>query len=80
MRADDSLLSVAFDDPVLRADGLASDTVDDVLTYFKTAENNSFVNKFGEERIAGEILRFFVALGVAAPQAEAAAAAPSAAP
>jgi hypothetical protein len=38
MRADNSLLSVAFDDPVLRADGLAGDTVGDVLTYFRIRE------------------------------------------
>lgn len=38
MRADDSLLSVAFDDPILRADGLAGDTVGDVLTYFRIRE------------------------------------------
>jgi hypothetical protein len=38
MRADDSLLSVAFDDPILRADGLAGDTVGDVLAYFRISE------------------------------------------
>ncbi|WP_119302519.1 hypothetical protein [Dongia deserti] len=38
MRADNSLLSVAYADPVLRADGLAGDAVGDVLTYFRIKE------------------------------------------
>jgi hypothetical protein len=38
MRADDSLLSVAFKDPCLRAEGLAGDTVGDVLAFFRMSE------------------------------------------
>lgn len=39
LRADDSLLSVAFNDPYLRAEGLAGDTVGDVLTFFRMGES-----------------------------------------
>lgn len=35
LRADDSPLSVAFDDPVLRADGLKGDAVGDAMGYFE---------------------------------------------
>ena len=38
MRADDSLLSVAFKDSCLRAEGLAGDTVGDVLTFLRISE------------------------------------------
>lgn len=34
MRADNSPLTVAFQDPVLRSQGLASDTLGDALTFF----------------------------------------------
>lgn len=38
LRADESLLSVAFADPRLRADGLAGDTVGDAVAYFGLSE------------------------------------------
>jgi hypothetical protein len=38
LRADDSPLSVAFADPRLRADGLAGDTVGDVIAFFGVSE------------------------------------------
>lgn len=38
MRADNSLLSVAFADPYLRAEGLAGDTVGEVLAFFRISE------------------------------------------
>ena len=38
LRADDSLLSVAFAEPRLRADGLAGDTVGDATAYFGLTE------------------------------------------
>jgi hypothetical protein len=38
LRADDSLLSVAFADPRLRAEGLAGDTVGDALAFFSMSE------------------------------------------
>jgi len=34
LRADDSLLTVAFNDPGLRAEGLAGDTVGDAVAFF----------------------------------------------
>jgi hypothetical protein len=37
-RADDSLLSVAFADPRLRAEGLAGDTVGDAVAFFGVSE------------------------------------------
>ena len=38
LRADDSPLSVAFDDPRLRAEGLAGDTVGDATAFFGIGE------------------------------------------
>ena len=38
LRADNSLLSVAYQDPCLRAEGLAGDTVGDVLAFFRISE------------------------------------------
>jgi hypothetical protein len=38
LRADDSLLSVAFADPRLRAEGLAGDTMGDALAFFRVSE------------------------------------------
>src|SRR6516162_9386795 len=38
LRADDSPLSVAFDDPRLRAEGLAGDTVGDATAFFGISE------------------------------------------
>lgn len=38
LREEDSLLTVAFNDPHLRAEGLAGDTVGDVLTFFGMKE------------------------------------------
>lgn len=38
MRADDSPLSVAYQDPRLRAEGLAGDTVSDATTFFSIGE------------------------------------------
>lgn len=39
LRADDSLLSVAFNDPRLRAEGLAGDTVGDAVAFFQVSES-----------------------------------------
>lgn len=38
LRADDSLLTVAFNDPWLRAEGLAGDTVGDAVAFFGISE------------------------------------------
>jgi hypothetical protein len=38
LRADDSLLTVAFNDPRLRAEGLAGDTVGDAVAFFGISE------------------------------------------
>jgi hypothetical protein len=38
LREDDSLLTVAFNDPYLRAEGLAGDTVGDVMTFFRVSD------------------------------------------
>ncbi|WP_210484339.1 hypothetical protein [Microvirga antarctica] len=38
VREDNSPLSVAFDDPILRADGLASDRVGDAMSFFGLTE------------------------------------------
>ena len=39
LRADDSLLSVAFADPRLRAEGLAGDTMGDAVVFFGVSEH-----------------------------------------
>jgi hypothetical protein len=39
LRADDSLLTVAFNDPRLRAEGLAGDTVGDAVAFFGVSES-----------------------------------------
>jgi len=39
LRADDSLLTVAFNDPRLRAEGLAGDTVGDAVAFFGISES-----------------------------------------
>ena len=38
LRADDSLLTVAFNDPRLRAEGLAGDTMGDAVAFFGVSE------------------------------------------
>jgi hypothetical protein len=38
LRVDNSPLTVAFEDPMLRADGLASDRLGDAMTYFGISE------------------------------------------
>lgn len=38
LRADDSLLTVAYNDPHLRAEGLAGDTVGDAVAFFGVSE------------------------------------------
>ena len=38
MRADGSALTVAYEDPVLRAEGLASDRLGDALTFFRLTD------------------------------------------
>ena len=40
LRADDSLLTVAFNDPRLRAEGLAGDTVGDAVAFFGVSERD----------------------------------------
>lgn len=41
IRSDDSPLTVAFTDPVLRADGLTSDRLGDALTFFEMTEDDA---------------------------------------
>jgi hypothetical protein len=41
VREDNSPLTVAYDDPVLRADGLASDRLGDALRYFQISEGQA---------------------------------------
>jgi hypothetical protein len=41
VREDDSPLTVAYDDPVLRADGLASDRLGDAMRYFGLSEGQA---------------------------------------
>jgi len=43
MRADNSALSVAFADPVLRAEGLASDTFGDAVKFFQISEHDAHI-------------------------------------
>src|SRR5690606_33980612 len=43
MRADNSALSVAFADPVLRANGLASDRLGDALAFFEVTEHEAHI-------------------------------------
>ena len=41
VREDNSPLTLAYDDPVLRADGLASDRLGDVMRYFELSEGQT---------------------------------------
>lgn len=41
LRGDDTPLAVAFKDPVLRADGLASDRLGDAIGYFELSEQDA---------------------------------------
>src|SRR5215204_7799528 len=41
MRADDSALTVALDDPVLRAEGLASDRLGDATAFFRLTDREA---------------------------------------
>src|SRR3954463_3497914 len=41
MRADFSALTVAFEDPVLRAEGLASDRLGDAVTFFRLTDDEA---------------------------------------
>ena len=41
MRADCSALTVAYEDPVLRADGLASDRLDDAMAFFRLTDREA---------------------------------------
>jgi len=43
MRAEGSALSVAFSDPVLRADGLASDRFGDAVDFFQISEHDAHI-------------------------------------
>ena len=43
MRADNSALTVAFSDPVLRADGLASDRFGDAVAFFQITEHEAHI-------------------------------------
>jgi hypothetical protein len=58
-RVDNSPMSVAFSDPVLRADGLASDRVGDAMDFFELSEGDihrAFCSCFyGESMRAGEV-------------------------
>jgi hypothetical protein len=80
MRAPDSPITVAFEDPVLRAEGLAGDRLGDAMTFFEISEDDahrlmcSCMNgwsmasgKVGKSvhRIANPMTRFDTALIVA---------------
>jgi hypothetical protein len=58
-RVDNSPLSVAFNDPVLRADGLASDRLGDAIDYFELSDEDAhraFCSCFyGESMTAGAV-------------------------
>ena len=58
-RVDNSPLSVAFDDPILRADGLASDRLGDAIDYFELSDDDAhraFCSCFyGESMTAGAV-------------------------
>jgi hypothetical protein len=41
VRADDSPLTVAYQDPVLRAEGLASDRLGDAMNFFELSDNEA---------------------------------------
>ena len=41
MRAESSALTVAFEDPVLRAEGLASDRLGDAVTFFRLTDDEA---------------------------------------
>src|SRR4051812_45801187 len=41
MRAESSALTVAFEDPVLRAEGLASDRLADAVTFFRLTDDEA---------------------------------------
>jgi len=43
MRADDSALAIASSDPVLRADGLASDSFGDAVDFFQISEHDAHI-------------------------------------
>lgn len=43
MRADDSALTVAFSDPVLREEGLASDGFGDAVDFFQISEHDAHI-------------------------------------
>ena len=43
MRADGSALSVAYTDPVLRADGMASDRLGDAIAFFDLSEHDAHI-------------------------------------
>jgi hypothetical protein len=43
MRADNSALAVAFSDPVLRANGLASDRLGDAIAFFEMTEHEAHI-------------------------------------
>jgi hypothetical protein len=61
MRADGSPLAVAFADPVLRTEGLASDRLGDAVTFFGLSEHEAHVIlcscNGGESISAGEAAR-----------------------
>jgi len=75
-RVDDSPLSVAFNDPILRADGLASDRLGDTIDYFELSDeeaHRAFCSCFyGESMTAGAVagrLRSIVKPAIRAPLA-----------
>ncbi len=43
MRADDSALTIAYSDPVLRAEGLASDRFGDAVKFFEISEHDAHI-------------------------------------
>ena len=43
LRADDSALTVAFSDPVLRGEGLASDRFGDAVDFFQISEHDAHI-------------------------------------
>ncbi|MCB5175827.1 MULTISPECIES: hypothetical protein [Microvirga] len=43
LRADDSALTIAFNDPVLRSDGLGSDRFGDAVDFFQISEHDAHI-------------------------------------
>ena len=73
-RVDNSPLTVAYNDPVLRADGLASDRLGDAVDYFELSDEEAhrvFCScLYGESMTAGSVaarLRSMTKVNIGAP-------------